>query len=200
MKTIRSFSEFIYEGAMAVPSDAASDFAAILDKYDGEKEVGNNGGEMVEGFLKKLGLGKGQPWCQAFVYGVFAELAEKRGVPNPVPKTGLVMTHWKQAPASTKIPVKDAIADNTKVKPGQVFIKSRDGGGHIGIVLKVEGDSFISIDGNSSDMVKINKYKIGNMIGFIDYFQDPAFSNTFAQSVSSILSKSTVSIGGGKET
>ena len=110
------------------------------------------------------------------------------------------MTHWKQAPASTKIPVKDAIADNTKVKPGQVFIKSRDGGGHIGIVLKVEGDSFISIDGNSSDMVKINKYKIGNMIGFIDYFQDPAFSNTFAQSVSSILSKSTVSIGGGKET
>lgn len=200
MKTLRTFSEFVNEGKLAVSPSTIGELTSILDKYDGEKEVGNNGGEMVEGFLKKIGLGKGLPWCQAFVYAIFDEFAQKRGISNPVPKTGAVMNHWKDAPADTKIAAKDASEDPTKVRPGQVFIKSRVGGGHTGIILKVEGDSFVSIDGNSSDKVKINKYKIKDMKGFIDYFQDPAVSSAFAQSAASLISKSTVEAGGGKET
>lgn len=200
MKTLRSFSDFVNEGALASSSSSASDFVSILKKYNGKKEEGSNAGEMVEGFLKRLGLGKGLPWCQAFVYGVFAELAEKLGIPNPVPKTGAVLAHWNQAPASSKIAVKDAIADPTKVKPGQVFIKTRSGGGHDGIVLKVDGDSFYSIDGNSSDQVKINKYKIANMLGFIDYFQNAEFSEAFGKQAEALITTGTVAAGGGKET
>ena len=103
MKVIRRFSEFINESAIEVTPRSADSFVTILDKYDGEKEVGNNGGAMVEGFLKTIGLSKGQPWCQAFVYAVFDEFTKSKGISNPLPKTGSVLSHWKQAPESNKI-------------------------------------------------------------------------------------------------
>lgn len=233
MKVIRRFSEFINESAIEVTPRSADSFVTILDKYDGEKEVGNNGGAMVEGFLKTIGLSKGQPWCQAFVYAVFDEFTKSKGISNPLPKTGSVLSHWKQAPESNKIKTSDIKVgstagssgnagssgssgtsgssgssgtsgpkpvDSKKVQPGQVFIKTRQGGGHTGIVLKVDGESFISIDGNSSDKVKINKYKIKDMLGFVDYFQNQEFSDAFVKAASSLISKSSVGQGGGKET
>ena len=227
MKVIRRFSEFINESSLEVTPSSADSFVTILDKYDGEKEVGNNGGAMVEGFLKTIGLGKGQPWCQAFVYAVFDEFTKSKGISNPLPKTGSVLSHWKQAPESNKIKASDIKigstagssgssgtagssgssgtsgpnpVDSKKVQPGQVFIKTRVGGGHTGIVLKVDGESFISLDGNSSDKVKINKYKIKDMLGFVDYFQNQEFSEAFVKAASSLISKSSVGQGGGKET
>ncbi len=203
MTTVRSFSQFLNEGAIAVDqasaSQKAANFVSILQKYLGKKEEGNNRGDMVTGFLKKTGLGPGYPWCMAFVYSMFDELT---GGTNPLPKTAGVVDHWRKVPTGVaKITRAQAIQDPTLVKPGQVFFKSRSGGGHTGIVLKVEGNEFVSIDGNSSDQVKLNRYKIDSTstLGFADYFQSPEFSASLATAVEPIVASSAVSTGGGKE-
>jgi hypothetical protein len=182
VKQIKNFTQFINEADLSInaadATKAAETFGHVLADYVGKKEEGNNSGPMVKGFLGRLGLGTGNPWCMAFVYGVFDELCSKLGINNPLPKTAAVMSHWNSAPAENKIDPRDP----SKVQPGQIFIKSRggvsSGKGHTGIVLKVNGDSFVSIDGNSSDMVKMNTYKISDMVGFVDYFKGVREENT----------------------
>jgi len=198
MKLIKDFNQFITESDLAIKPDtatnAAETFGHVLADYVGKKEEGNNDGSMVKGMLGKLGLGAGNPWCMAFVYAMFAELCSKLSIENPLPKTASVMSHWNSAPAENKIDSHDS----AKVQPGQVFIKSRGGAssgkGHTGIVLKVTGDSFVSIDGNSSDMVKMNTYKISDMVGFVDYFKslresDTAFNSILEKTADIFLSK-----------
>jgi hypothetical protein len=172
---------------------------SILNKYVGKKEEGENSGEMVKGFLKSVGLGTGNPWCMAFVYAIFDELCKSKGMQNPLPKTGSVLTFWSKAPAENKIGVSAALQNPSLVTPGQIFIKSRQGGGHTGIVLKAEGDSFISIDGNSSDKVKLNRYKIANMLGFVDYFKNPVESARLAELSRNMITTHAPTLGGGKE-
>jgi hypothetical protein len=61
--------------------------------------------------------------------------------------------------------------------------------------------SFVSIDGNSSDQVKLNKYTIDSTstLGFADYFQSPEFSASLATAVEPMIASSAISLGGGKE-
>jgi hypothetical protein len=135
----------------------------------------------------------------AFVYGIFDEFT---GGTHPLPKTAGVVDHWRKIPTGvTKITRADAIQDPTKVKAGQIFYKSRQGGGHTGIVISVDGNSFTTVDGNSSDSVKLNKYTIdgASTLGFADYLQSPEFSAALQAAASSLVSTSTVSLGGGKE-
>jgi hypothetical protein len=182
---LKSFNQFINESTISFASTDAKDLVDILNKYVGKREEGNNAGEMVKGFLKSVGLGTGNPWCMAFVYAIFDELCKKKAIVNPLPKTGSVLYFWSKAPAENKI----ATTDVSAVKPGQIFIKSRKGGGHTGIVLKVEGDSFVSIDGNSSDQVKLNRYKISNMLGFVDFFKNPQVSTEIATLANDMIAK-----------
>jgi len=194
MKMLKSFNEFINESNIAVDKNSSTGLVGILNKYIGKKEEGRNAGPMVKGFLSSVGLGVGNPWCMAFVYDIFDEFCKAKGVPNPLPKTGGVLYFWGKVPSENKIK-----PTPLSVLPGQIFIKRRNGGGHTGIVIKVEGDSFISIDGNSSDMVKLNRYKISDMLGFVDYFKNPKLSNGIAKLASTIISKNTPTLGGGKE-
>lgn len=199
---LKSFNEFINEATIAASSADAGNLVGILKKYIGKREEGNNSGEMVKGFLKSVGLGTGNPWCMAFVYAIFKEFCDSKGIKSPLHPTASVMNFWNESMKKSPeccIKVKDAIADPTLVKPGQIFIKSRLGGGHTGIVIKVEGDSFVSVDGNSSDQVKLNRYKIANMLGFVDHFKNPELSNGIASLASSMTSASTPTLGGGKE-
>ena len=199
---LKSFTEFINETTIAAGPADAGNLVGILKKYVGKREEGNNAGEMVKGFLKSVGLGAGNPWCMAFVYAIFEEFCKGKGLVTPLYKTGAVLNFWneskKKSPDSC-IDAKSALADPSLVKPGQIFIKSRTGGGHTGIVIKVEGDSFVSIDGNSSDQVKLNRYKIANMLGFVDHFKNPELSNGIASLASSMTSISAPTLGGGKE-
>ena len=196
---LKSFSEFINESTISASSEDAKKLMDILNQYVGKREEGNNAGEMVKSFLKSVGLGTGNPWCMAFVYAIFDEFCKGKGTTNPLFKTGSVLYFWSKVPTENQIKVADAIKDTSLVKPGQVFIKSRKGGGHTGIVLKVEGDSFISIDGNSSDQVKLNRYKIANMLGFADFFKNPMVSSQISSLASSMISKHAPTLGGGKE-
>lgn len=203
MTTVRSFSQFLKEGAIPMQeteaAQKAATFVSIIKKYLGKKEEGKNGGEMVNNFLKKVGLGTGYPWCMAFVYGIFDEFT---GGTHPLPKTAGVVDHWRKIPTSaTKITRAEAIQDPTKVKPGQIFYKSRLGGGHTGIVLAVSGKEIVTVDGNSSDSVKLNKYTIDGLttLGFADYIQSPGFSQALTAAVQPLMSSSNISLGGGKE-
>jgi len=199
---LKSFNEFINESIVSTGSADAGNFVGILNKYVGKKEEGNNAGEMVKGFLKSIGLGTGNPWCMAFVYAIFQEFCTSKGIQNPLYKTGAVLTFWNETKKKSPdccIDAKKAAADPSLVKPGQIFIKSRMGGGHTGIVLRVDGDSFVSIDGNSSDQVKLNRYKISNMLGFVDHFKNDAMSSSLASLANNMISTNSPTLGGGKE-
>lgn len=199
---LKSFNQFINESALSSSTANAKSLIDILNKYVGKKEEGNNAGEMVKGFLRSVGLGVGNPWCMAFVYAIFDELCKSKGATNPLYKTASVLNFWNESKRRYPdgcIDVKKAITDSSLVKPGQIFIKSRSGGGHTGIVLKVEDNSFISIDGNSSDKVKLNRYQIANMLGFVDHFKNPTVSDEIAKLASSMISTHAPTLGGGKE-
>jgi hypothetical protein len=199
---LKSFSEFIYEATIAVGPTDAGNLVGILKKYVGKREEGNNSGEMVKGFLRSVGLGTGNPWCMAFVYAIFEEFCKSKSIVSPLYKTGAVLNFWNETKKRSPeccIEARAASADPSLVKPGQIFIKSRLGGGHTGIVVKVEGDSFVSVDGNSSDQVKLNRYKIANMLGFVDHFRNPELSNGIASLAGSMTTTYTPTLGGGKE-
>jgi hypothetical protein len=164
-----------------------------------ESPKGSNAGTDVDKYLKSVGLGSGLPWCAAFVYYIFDQLAKKVGETNPLPKTGGVMQHWEAAPADNKIPIDKAKANSKLIRPGQIFIMSRPGKGlgHTGIVISVDPSkgTFTAIEGNTNDQksgegdrVGINVRRINSkeLIGFIDYFKDkrtPEFEAKLSKSV-----------------
>lgn len=188
-------------GKIKVNMSDADIFWSQLSGYNGKKEVGNNAGDPVARFLKDVGLGTGYPWCMAFVYSMFKEFTNKKGLKNPLPKTAACKTFWSQAPKDFKILASSAASNPSLIKGGQIFIKSRDGGGHTGIVLKTDGPNhFLSIDGNSSDMVRLNRYQISSMMGFIDFFSNPYFQDKVSELATPLLASSKISKGGGKET
>lgn len=49
---------------------------------------------------------------------------------------------------------------------GSIAVKGRKGGGHVGIVVSVEGDYIYLLGGNQNDEVNIKKYKIADFIDF----------------------------------
>lgn len=195
MNTVRRFSQMITEAGIMTTDKAvdAQSFSTILQGYKDVKEIGgDNKGPQVAAILKNVGLGPGYSWCNAFVYTVFHDFCKQKGIPNPLPKTGLVMTHWSTAKTdvSKKITKQQAITDPTLVRPGQVFFKTRQGGGHAGVVIGVDPikKQVVTMDGNSSDKVSIRRYSMAlpELLGFIDYFDDPEFSFELGSSLSAL--------------
>lgn len=185
MNTVRRFSQMINETGIMTTDKAvdAQSFSNILQGYKDVKEIGgDNRGKQVEAILKRVGLGPGASWCNAFVYTVFDDFCKQKGIPNPLPKTGLVLNHWSTASreVSKKITKQQALTDPNLVRPGQVFFKTRQGGGHAGVVIGVDtiSKNFVTMDGNSSDKVSIRKYSLSmpELLGFIDYVDDLEFS------------------------
>ena len=111
----------------------------------GVQEVpkGSNAGKDVEKYLKSIGLGKGFPWCMAFVYWCVNEASVKLAMKNPLLKTGGVLNQWNSRPA---LRVSDP-------KPGDVFIMDYGKGkGHTGFVESVLANGRIkTIEGNTND-------------------------------------------------
>lgn len=205
MKRILNFTDFINEASFTLsdPAEAGQEFAQILGKTRNVKEIpsGSNKGPDVEAYLKSVGLGPGNPWCQAYVYWALDQLSKKLGITNPSPKSGSVKGHWDSAPQENKIPVDQIRVNPTKVRPGMVFIKQRNtpwsqGGyeGHTGIVLTInpEQKTFTSIEGNTDEQATGEGNKVGintrklddkDLIGFIDWFKGkrtPEFESAIA--------------------
>lgn len=103
--------------------------------------TGHNDGPAVESYLKSVGLGKGYPWCMAFVYWCTKRAAQKLGLVNPLKCTGGVLDEW-QSGRGTKIDVPE---------PGCQFYMKHPGGYHTGIVTGVfPGGLLHTIEGNTN--------------------------------------------------
>jgi len=119
---------------------------AITQDGIAEKPKGSNSGPEVNQYLKSVGLGKGFPWCMAFVYWCVGKAATALEIKNPLIKTGGVMLQWN----ATKLP---KLTNNSKVvKPGDIFIMEfGHGTGHTGFVEKIEGKTVYTVEGNTND-------------------------------------------------
>ena len=210
MEKIKSFTEFLSEAQIPLKNpDAAGDILSdILAKNRDVKEQpkGSNRGPEVEAYLKSTGLGKGYPWCMAFVYYIFNELSKKLGItPNPLPKTAGVMRHWTKAPQENKIKIDDVRRDINLLRPGQIFFLTRGGGkglGHTGIIIDVNPikKTFTTIEGNTNDQksgegdrvgVNVRNVSDKNLVGVIDYFK-----NTRTKEFEDDLIRSAGGVGG----
>lgn len=111
-----------------------------------EKPKGSNSGPEVDIYLKSIGLGKGYPWCMAFVYWCVNTACKDLNRPNPLVKTGGVLRQWNET-TLRKLTVRDRA-----IKPGDIFIMEfRKGMGHTGFVEKVTGGLVYTIEGNTND-------------------------------------------------
>lgn len=126
---------------MSILSDKAIELAK---SQLGKEEVprGSNWGHPVKDYLSRVGITFPASWCMAFVYWSFDEAAKQLSTMNPLIKTGGVLNAFNSA-ASHHV---------SDPQPGDIFIQDHGHGlGHTGIVIKVNGDTLETIEGNTND-------------------------------------------------
>jgi len=89
------------------------------------------------------------PWCGSFI----AMCMRKSGIEPP--KLAERALSWLNFGKSSDRP-----------KIGAVAVKGRKGGGHVGIVVSIDGDYLYLLGGNQGDEVNIRKYRIDAFIDF----------------------------------
>lgn len=97
-------------------------------------EIGTNGGYYVELFLRFCGLGRGNPWCAAFVAYC------------------LHLAGWTHIPAQPAAVISwYRLRNVTKPQRGDLFCWLNPGGttGHMGMVTRVLGPMMWTIEGNT---------------------------------------------------
>lgn len=123
----------------------------VARKYIGTKEIkGTKHNSIILGLTIKAFAAHGKkswihddetPWCGSFLGGVFAEA----GLGNKIPKEFYRAREWENV--GTKL---------TKPAYGCVVTFTRDGGGHVGIVVgKTKAGMLKVLGGNQSDAVNI---------------------------------------------
>ena len=162
---------------------SVNDFLRMVAAEIGTKEnpPGSNNVKYNTWYYQKEVSGDGYMWCMVFVQWCF----DHAGLPLPK-KTAACLDLWDWY--QTNDPSK---CHKRSPQPGDIAIFSRGNGGHTGIVEKVLGDSYYTIEGNCGDEVKRNtSHKVGdsNLVGFITAVN---FANL--KSVSSSLSSDNVS-------
>ena len=167
------------------PPSLATAALSVAVSEIGTMEVppGSNRGPRIDQYLLSVGLDPvGQhPWCAAFVFFCFAQAAAHAGVPNPVIRTGSVLTHWRRASELHVPRIETALAQGSPalVQPGFVFIMEfGSGAGHTGFVERVDGGRLVTIEGNTNDggsregvgVFRRTARKISHINkGFVDY-------------------------------
>lgn len=124
---------------------------------------GSNWGEHCKKYLNSVGINFPASWCMAFVYWC---CREAYGVNNPLFKTGGVLAQWNKTPKDKRL---------AKPEIGSIFIMDFGKGlGHTGFVYGIEGDSVLTIEGNTNDTgsregyeVCKRKRKISSIKGYI---------------------------------
>jgi hypothetical protein len=88
---------------VALPSDSTLWYKslAIAQTQVGVREAtGRNDGPQVRAYLRSVGLGVGNPYCQAAQYWAFAEASKQLSLPPqaiPILKTGSTQAAWHNA-------------------------------------------------------------------------------------------------------
>lgn len=118
-----------------------------------ESPRGSNDGVQIKEYLKSVGILTPSAWCMSFVYWCFSQSAKSIGIRNPLIKTGGVMRQWKGSSVlyTAKKPY----------QPGDIFILSLGKGlGHTGIIESIDGDTAVTIEGNTNDEGSREGYEV----------------------------------------
>lgn len=133
------------------------------------EKTGNNDGKEVEMYLKSTGLGKGNPWCAAFVRWNFDQCGVKTNIsaysPTAYSKNKIV---WKQG-------------WKKDLKPGHVFTlyyQSKGRIGHTGFVNDKVNDKIVTtVEGNTNgegsrdgDGVYKRKRSLNTLYAICDFY------------------------------
>ena len=135
---------------------------AIARKYIGTQEVkGVRHNPVILGLTVKAFAAHGKkswihddetPWCGSFLGGVFAEA----GLGKKIPKEFYRAKEWESA--GTKL---------TRPAYGCVVTFTRDGGGHVGIVVGKTSNGMLKVlGGNQSDGVNIADFNPSRVTAF----------------------------------
>jgi hypothetical protein len=107
--------------------------------------TGKNDGTEVEMYLHEVGLSKGSPWCQAFVFWCFMKAAQRLERLNPVFCTGGVLDCLNHERKEGTLIVHDPM-------PGdQGIMDFGHGHGHTFIVEERHFNRVFSIEGNTNN-------------------------------------------------
>ncbi len=139
-------SFFVFE-----PEEVRSRIIAIASKEIGVREAtGNNDGKRVEEYLAYTHLGKGQPWCAAFVCWCYGQagLPQPRNPWSPAlfPKARV---YWRGRTSPCPSGIEDIKADLFGI-----YSSSAKRINHVGLVKAVEGKYLLTIEGNSNNRVE----------------------------------------------
>jgi hypothetical protein len=107
------------------------------------RESGHNDGKDVRKYLRSTGLGKGYPWCAAFVSWCHQE----NNIPNP---GSARVVDWFQA---NVIWQDRGLKDRPAVEPGYVmglYYPHLGRLGHIGIIEYEDKNNYYTIEGNTN--------------------------------------------------
>lgn len=120
--------------------------AALRESYNSQlgvrEKTGKNDGKDVEKYLKSTGLGKGNPWCAAFVHWNL----EQVGIPNEI-------TAWSPTAYSKSRVTWKGGKWKKEFRPGQVFTlwySNLGRIGHTGFVDDLDGSVAITVEGNTN--------------------------------------------------
>lgn len=117
---------------------------ALSQLGNAEDPKGSNWGKHIEKYLGSVGIKSPSPWCMAFVYWCVNEACIEMEIPNPLYKTGHVLTQWSKIDKKYKV-----VGDPQK---GDIGIMDYGGGkGHTFFVTGVVGDKTNTCEGNSND-------------------------------------------------
>lgn len=116
------------------------------------KAKSNNRGNCIDELKSQFGKEVlGTPWCAEFVSVVVKTSCDKLHIKNLLPYTRSTASMLDGAK-------KNGLLVNSTPAVGSVFYRTRSGGGHVGIVVKITDTGIITIEGNSNDQVKGRSY------------------------------------------
>ena len=119
-----------------------------------EQPRGSNRGPEVDVYIRTTGLNPAHdsfPWCVCFLYWVFGQAAKIKRIENPLPKTAGVIALWNLGRHTEAQVVRKSEANARTIEPGMIFMLNLGGGkGHAGLVIEVQGDHIITIEGNTN--------------------------------------------------
>lgn len=151
-----------YQSTQRSISDERRAFVALAASKIGQREVGNNCGEIVQW----SGAASGQPWCGGFVNRVYDEY-----LPGLFDQGDFLRARSFEDEAAQHGAFKPFNL-GYQPKPGDTVIFKRGGGGHVGIVQSVENGVVTYISGNYGNAVKPAHFSLDkpdpDLLGYVD--------------------------------
>ena len=131
--------------------------------------TGNNDGKRVEEYLAYTGLGKGHPWCAAFVSWCYGQagLSQPRNPWSPA----LFPKARRYAPPLRASALTRGAGGINSADIFGIYGVSAKRINHVGLVKSVQGKYLITIEGNSNDRVESRRRHLSTIYALADWLK-----------------------------